>query len=343
MATTIDLRSDTVTRPSQAMRRAMADAEVGNESYGEDPTILELEQRAVELTGMAAALFVTSGKQGNLTAVLAHCERSDGVVVGRESHIHFYEGRGVTLLSGVQLLVVDDAGGVPAPDAIDAACEDAACRHAPPTLLCLENTHNRVGGVAVPPDVFAHAADAGRRHGLAVHLDGARLFDAAVRWGEEASAYTQQVDSVQICLTKSLGAPLGSILCGPKEFIAEARTWRDRLGGGFRQAGIVGAAGLIALDEMRLRLHEDHEKAERLADLLKAGGLPVEEHPWRTNMVFVNLGPDAAHGDVIARCNARGVLAGAMEPGRLRLVTHVDISHDDIGRAARAILDSVRG
>ena len=335
----IDLRTDTVTQPSPVMRRAMAEAEVGNESYGEDPTILRLERRACELTGQEAALFVASGKQGNLAAVLTHCDRGDGVIMGRRSHMYHFESRGVVTLSGVQALPVDDSEGIPTPETVASASAVEAYKHTSVKLLCLENTHNWVGGAAIPPDLFARTVEAGRAGGLKIHLDGARIFDAAARWNVDASVYAGIVDSVQFCFTKSLGAPLGSMLCGSRDFIKGARVWRNRLGGSFRQVGIVGAAGLIALDEMRLRLHEDHTKAARLAQRLKAGGVPVESNPWSTNMVFVDLGPDVDTLETARRCKERGVLVGSMGPGRLRLVCHVDISEQDIDRAAKELLD----
>jgi len=337
----IDLRSDTVTKPTEEMREAMARAEVGNEAYGEDPTILELEKLAVELTGMEAALFVASGKQGNLSSVLAHCRRDDGVCVGKESHIYFHEGRGVVTLSGVQLLFTDDSKGIPAPENIFHVTDKANCRHAPPKLLCLENTHNFAGGLAVPPDIFKRAVDAARDVGLKVHLDGARIFDAVAKWGIDVKNYTEIVDSVQICLTKTLAAPLGSIVCGSKEFIKEARSWRNRLGGSFRQAGIVGAAGLISLNKMRLRLLEDHKRAEYFRNKLKEAGLDVQMHDWSTNMVFINFDKEVNFDKMEKLCKSNNVLIGFTSLKRMRLVVHNDIDNNDLDFASGIIPQAI--
>ncbi len=338
----IDLRSDTVTRPNAQMRAAMAAAEVGDDIYGDDPTVLRLEERAAALTGHEAALLATSGTQGNLVALLTHCGRGDGVILGAESHIYYYEKGGMAL-GGLFPLVLNDAGGLPRPEDVKAWCRDASNVHfAPGRLLCLENTHNRHGGLAVPPKEFADIARFGKAQGLAVHLDGARIFNAAAFHGVDVRTYTTLVDSVQFCLSKGLGAPVGSMLCGSREFIGRARHWRKALGGGMRQAGVLAAAGLVALDTMIDRLGEDHENAKLLGSLLQAGGLPVCPNPYPTNMVFVELpGEGSETPELLKRCKNRGVLFGAMGPRTVRFVTHVDVSRDEVRAAAAVVLEEV--
>lgn len=335
----VDLRSDTVTVPDLTMRRCMAEAEVGDDVFGEDPTVIRLEALAAELTGQAKGLLVTSGTQGNLVALLTHCARGDAALVGRDSHIHYYEGGGLAVLGGIMPYALDDSAGIPSPEAVAAHVLPPNVHYAPRRLLCLENTHNRCGGLAVPPERFQAVVDAARAGGLRLHLDGARLFNACVRWGVAPTAYTAGMDSVQLCLSKGLGAPVGSLLCGASEFISVARHWRKRLGGGLRQAGILAAAGLDALTRNRERLAQDHENAARLAALLAAGGLRVEENPWRTNMVF--FGPPAgaiAAAELVRRCEAAGVRLLAMGPARIRAVLHLDVRDGDVERASQAIV-----
>ncbi len=336
----IDLRSDTITRPGPQMRAVMAEAEVGDDVYGEDVTVNRLEDRAAELLGTEAGLFVTSGTQGNLVALLTHCDRGDGAILGSNSHIYIYEGGGLSAIGGILPLIVDDSEGIMSAESITGWVRPDNVHFAPAKLLCLENTHNRAGGVAIAPDVFAARARLGREQGLSVHLDGARVFNAAEAWGVDVKDFTAEVDSVQICLSKGLGAPVGSLLCGAADFIDRARHWRKRLGGGMRQAGIVAAAGLYALDEQRSRLSEDHENAERLSALLKKGGLAVEESTKPTNMIYFGLpedGPDAEQ--VVELCAGRGVLFSAVSSRRVRLVTHIDVSATEIPGIATVILE----
>jgi threonine aldolase len=334
----IDLRSDTVTVPDAAMRRCLAAAEVGDDVFGEDPTVLRLEALAAELTGKPKALFVTSGTQGNLVALLTHCARGEAALVGRDSHIHYYEGGGLAVLGGIMPYALDDSTGIPSPEAVEAQFLPANVHYAPRRLLCLENTHNRCGGLAVPPERFLAVAAAARNGGLSLHLDGARLFNACTRWAVAPTAYTAAVDSVQICLSKGLGAPAGSLLCGAAEFVNTARHWRKRLGGGLRQAGILAAAGLDALTRNRERLGQDHENAARLAQQLTAAGLRVEETPWRTNMVFFAPPADSVTAPtLVERCEAAGVRLLAMGPARLRAVLHLDVHEADVERAATVI------
>jgi threonine aldolase len=340
---TLDLRSDTVTLPDAAMRQAMASAELGDDVFGEDPTVIRLEELAAALTGKAKALFVTSGTQGNLVALLAHCGRGDAVLVGRDAHINWYEGGGMAALGGIMPYALDDSTGIPAPAAVVAQQLPWNVHYAPRRLLCLENTHNRCGGLAVPPEPFLAVTTAASAAGLRIHLDGARLFNACVRWAVPATVYTDAVDSVQICLSKGLGAPAGSLLCGAEEFILEARHWRKRLGGGLRQAGVLAAAGIEALSRNRERLKEDHGNAARLAELLAEAGICVEPAQWRTNMVF--FGPPAgavSAAELVRRCEESGVRMLAVGPNRIRAVLHLDIASHDVDQAAEAIAAAAR-
>ncbi len=338
----IDLRSDTVTQPNASMRAAMAAAEVGDDIYGDDPTMRRLEEQAAALVGHEASLFATSGTQGNLVALLTHCGRGDGVILGAESHIYYYEKGGMAL-GGLFPLVVSDEGGLPCLEGVAAWCRDDANVHfVPGRLLCLENTHNRHGGVAVPPGPFEDAARFARDRGLRTHLDGARIFNAAAFHGVDVRAYTTEVDSVQFCLSKGLGAPVGSMLCGSRAFIDRARHWRKALGGGMRQSGVLAAAGIVALDTMIGRLGEDHENARMMASLLQEGGLAVCPNPYPTNMVFVELPGDGSRTEeILRRCRERGVLFGTMGPRVARFVTHGDVSRDEVRAAAAIVREEV--
>jgi len=339
----IDLRSDTVTKPTDEMRAAMAAADVGDDVYGEDPTINELEMESALMTGQEAALFVTSGTQGNVAALLTHCSRGDGAILGSDSHIYIYEGGGLSALGGILPLVADDPGGIITPDRVLSWCRPSNVHFAPARLLCVENTHNRAGGAAVSPKDFKATVEAARAEGLSVHLDGARVFNASTAWGVDVKEYTGIVDSVQFCLSKGLGAPVGSMLCGGAEFIARARHWRKRLGGGLRQAGVLAAAGLIALRKMTKRLAEDHENAARLSSALLAGGVGVERVDKPTNMVYVSLGADGPDANELSRrCAARGVLFGAVSERRFRLVTHFGVAAVDVDRAAETIMEELK-
>lgn len=339
----IDLRSDTVTKPTDEMRSAMASAEVGDDVYGEDPTVNELETESAAVTGHEAGLFVTSGTQGNLVALLTHCARGDGAILGADSHIYIYEGGGLAAMGGILPLIASDAGGVISSESVAAWCRPTNVHFAPARLLCVENTHNRCGGVAVSPDDFLATVNTGKTNGLKVHLDGARIFNAAVAWGVDVKKYTAAVDSVQFCLSKGLGAPVGSMLCGGAEFIKAARHWRKRLGGGLRQAGVIAAAGLIALKKMTMRLAEDHENAAILADTLRSGGMAVESVSKPTNMVYVQLGAKGPDVDELSRrCAARGVMFGAASPGRFRLVSHLGVTASEVSKAAKIIMEETK-
>ena len=333
--TVVDLRSDTVTRPTAAMRAAMACAEVGDDVFGDDPTVNALQERMAALTGHEAALFVASGTQGNLCALLAHCGRGDEYLVGQMAHCYRYEGGGAAVLGGIQPqpLAQGEDGALALAD-IDAAIKPDDAHFARTRLLCLENTWN---GCVLPADYVAAATELAHARGLATHLDGARLFNAAVVSGVEVVAITRHFDSVSVCLSKGLGAPLGSVLCGSTEFIARAHRIRKMLGGGMRQVGIVAAAAMHALDHHVERLADDHALARRLADgLMALPGITVTAP--QTNIVFARVegGRGAA---LLEHLAMRGVLATGLIG--LRFVTHLDVDAAGIDRTLAAVAEFV--
>lgn len=335
---TIDLRSDTVTKPTPEMRQAMYEAEVGDDVYGDDPTVNKLERTAAERLGKEAALFVASGTMGNLVALLTHCGRGDEVILGDKSHTFLYEQGGMAGLGGIMphtipnqadgtLRFEDIAGAIRADDP-----------HFPRTrLLCLENTHNVCNGTALPVAYMTEAARFAHDRGLRVHLDGARVFNAAAALGVDVSEIVRDVDSVQFCLSKGLSAPIGSMLCGSAEFIAGARRARKVVGGGLRQAGVIAAAGLVALEKMTDRLADDHARAKRLAEALAA--LPgVQVAPVTTNIVYFTITDDAPHSpeQVELKLRDRGILMNSRGGGLFRAVTHVGIGEGDVESALEA-------
>lgn len=331
----IDLRSDTVTRPSERMRRAMAEAEVGDDVYGEDPTVRRLEETAAELLGKEAALFVTSGTQGNQIAVLTHTRPGEEVIVERGAHIYYYEVGALAALAGVQVRTVTGRRGRMGLADIEAELRGFNIHFPDVTLLCLENTHNRAGGAVLPVAYMKLVGALARKRGLAIHLDGARLFNAAVALGCPAHALTEDVDSVQICLSKGLGAPIGSVLAGSLPFIHRARKWRKALGGGMRQAGVIAAPGLIALTQMVDRLADDHVRARRLAEGLAAiPGLKLDPGAVETNIVVADIAGTGTTVDAFLKhLRELGVLAVEFGKTSVRFVTHLDISDSDIDRA----------
>lgn len=336
-----DLRSDTVTRPTPEMRRAMAEAEVGDDVYGEDPTVNALEAEAATLLGKAAALFVPSGTMGNQLAVLCHTERGDEVLAHAESHVGYYEAGAPAWLAGVTLRGIPGARGTFGAADLEAALRPADVHFPRPRLLCLENTHNRGGGRVWDPDLLRAVAATARRHGLAVHLDGARLWNAAVASGRPPAQLAEPADSVLCCLSKGLAAPVGSVLAGPEDWIARARRYRKALGGGMRQAGVLAAAGLVALRTMLPRLAEDHANARALAeDLAAIGGLEVRPDEVETNIVLVGTAHRPAQA-VVESLRERGVLAGTMGPRLLRLVTHRDAGRAECQLAAAALAQAM--
>jgi threonine aldolase len=329
----IDLRSDTVTLPSDEMRRAIAEAPVGDDVYGEDPTVRRLEEMAAERTGKEGALLVASGTMSNLVAIMAHCERGDEAIVGSEAHVLHYEVAGAAGVAGVQLRPVpNDARGRIAPADVEAAVRGENV-HLPRTaLLCLENTHNRCSGAAISVDDTQELADVAHRNGARVHIDGARIFNAALALGMTVAALSEPADSVGFCLSKGLGAPVGSLLCGSAEFIARARKMRKMVGGGMRQAGIIAAAGVYALDHMVDRLAEDHENARLLAcGLAELPMVDLDPTSIDSNIVIFDVRGDWL-GFARALKNA-GVLTSMPAPGRIRAVTHFGIERADIEAA----------
>jgi len=337
----MDFRSDTVTRPTDEMRKVIASAEVGDDIYGDDPSSNALSAYAAEITGKEAALYACSGTMGNLLAFCTAGHQGESIIVGTRAHVWNFEVGGLAAVAGLCPYSVCDDDGIPKISDIEQAFHGGEdIHHAPTTMLALENTHNFAGGIAVPPDAFAAAARTAHKMGLHVHLDGARIFNAAVFHGVDVKEYTKEADSVQFCLSKGLGAPLGSMLCGTHDFIERAKKWRKRLGGSQRQLGIAAAAGLYALKNNIPRLAEDHKNAKKLSELLTKGGVDVEHKENSTNMVFFDLGDSKISGDDFVRiCAERGLLLDrAASPRRVRLVTHLDIDSDDIERAAETIL-----
>jgi threonine aldolase len=331
----IDLRSDTVTRPTPEMRRAMAQAEVGDDVYGEDPTVNRLEERAAELLGMEAALFVPSGTMGNAIAIRILTQRGDEVLVERRSHVVRYELSGMSVLSGVMPRTVDAPAGHLTAEHVRAALAPRAYYKSDVSLVVLENTHNLAGGTVQRVDALRAVVAAARDAGLRVHLDGARLWNAAVALEVQPAEIARGVDTVMSSLSKGLCAPVGSILASSRERIQEARRVRKLLGGGMRQAGVLAAAGLVALDSLVQRLAEDHENARLLGEAL-ACGRGVRVSPVETNIVVAALEGRSAP-ELAAALLQRGVLASAMDAQTLRLVTHRDVSRGDCERAAQAI------
>ena len=324
----IDLRSDTVTQPTPAMRQAMLDAELGDDVYGEDPTVTRLEQRLAGDLGLEAGLFVPSGTMSNLLGLLAHCERGDEYLVGQQAHTYKYEGGGAAVLGSIQPQPIEMAAdGSLDLDLVRSYIKADDFHFARTRLLALENTMH---GKVLPLAYLAAARAFTREHGLALHLDGARLYNAAVKLGVPVREISQHFDSVSICLSKGLGAPVGSVLCGDAALIAKARRWRKVVGGGMRQAGILAAAGLHALDHQVERLAEDHAHAAQLGTALAELGYQVE--PVQTNMVYVAMGNEApALQAFLAERSIR------ISPApRLRLVTHLDVSAADIEAAVAA-------
>ena len=328
----IDLRSDTVSLPTPAMRDAMFMAELGDDVFGDDPTVNRLQELAAARLGKQAALFVPSGTMGNLAAVLAWCGRGDEAIVGDQAHMFVYEAGGMSALGGVhsrQLSNLPD--GTFSLDSIQAAIRPDDIHQPRTRLIALENTQNRCGGVVLTPAYTRAVGDLVRDHHLVLHLDGARIFNAAVALGVTASELAAPADSVNVCLSKGLCAPVGSLLCGPRDFIAKARRVRKMLGGGMRQAGVLAAAGIVALETMTERLGEDHVRARRIAaGLAGVSGLTPDPSLPATNMVFLSLANDFPldAAAVVARLKQLGVLISAFAPRRLRLVTHYWIDDD---------------
>lgn len=338
----IDLRSDTVTHPTPEMRRAMAEAELGDDVYSEDPTVNQLEALAAQLTGKEAGLFVTSGSMGNLVSGLAWCERGTEAIVGDTAHILINEVGSLATLGGVQMRAVPtDRRGLPHADAVAAAIRPSSGFFPRTAMVELENTHNRAGGTALSPADMRSVADVAHEHGVPVHLDGARVFDSAVAQSVAVAELVGCVDSLTFCLSKGLSCPVGSVVCGTEEFIGKARRMRKLVGGGMRQAGVLAAAGIWALEHMVERLAEDHANARRLGEgLASISGIDVLTDPVETNMVY--LKPAIGSEAFIAGLRERGVRCGGAY-GMVRMVTHYGVNAEDIDEALEAIEATMKG
>ncbi len=335
----VDLRSDTVTKPSPEMRKAMYEAEVGDDVYGDDPTVNQLQEKAAEMLGKEAGLFVASGTQGNLVSVLSHAGRGDEIILGDQCHIFNSEAGGVSVLGGVVMYpIATDGEGFLDPELIHGAVKPRDYHKPPTKLLCIENTHNASSGRALTPEATSAMADAAREHNLRIHLDGARLFNAAVAQEIPVSDLTAPVDTATFCLSKGLSCPVGSVLVGDADFIEEAGRWRKILGAGMRQIGIVAAAGIVALDSMIDRMSEDHVNAKKLAEgLAELPGIELEPSLVETNIV--RFGVPTGSGDRIAALlmdQSVQINGGGSD---LRMVTHYGIDSEDIDFTLIAMKD----
>ncbi len=338
----IDLRSDTVTHPTPEMRKAMYEAELGDDVFGDDPTVNRLEEIAAAKMGKEAAVFVASGTMGNIVSQLTHCRRGEEVIVGDQAHIFRYEAGNAAALGGIpSFQIANNPDGTLPLDQVEAAIRGSD-QHEPRTrLIALENTHNRCGGTILPLAYMRDARALADRYGLRIHLDGARIFNASVALGVDVQELTQHVDSVTFCLSKGLSAPVGSVVCGSKEFIAEARRKRKMLGGAMRQAGVIAAAGIVALEKMIDRLAEDHANARRLAEgLADTSGVAIDLDRVQTNIIYFDLTPEVkVDGEVIAqRMLERQVkiLSPGPNSRRFRFVTHVWVDRHDVDHALLA-------
>ena len=343
MGELIDLRSDTVTKPTDEMIKAMHAAEVGDDVYGEDPTINRLEKIAAEKVGMEAAVFVPSGTMGNQIAVMAHTERGDEVVMESEAHIYYYEVGGLAVLSGVQPCLVRGEHGILSAEKIEGALR-AKNIHFPNTrLICLENSSNRGGGTVYPLATLKDIAALAKTKSLKVHMDGARVFNAAVALDVDVKEITEHVDSIMFCLSKGLCAPVGSMVAGKKEWVEKARKWRKMLGGGMRQAGIIAAAGIVSLEKMVERLAEDHFNAKILAEGLNAmPGIHVDMKTIQTNIVAFSIAETAYNSvEFCQKLKDGSILANPIDATRIRMVTHHGITSDDIKAALAHIHNMV--
>ncbi|OHE32169.1 MAG: threonine aldolase [Syntrophus sp. RIFOXYC2_FULL_54_9] len=344
--TFIDLRSDTVTLPTETMRKAISSAALGDDVFGEDPTINRLETMTAERLGKEAALLVASGTMGNITCVLTHCARGEEVILGDNSHIFLNEAGGMSALGGIfPHTIPNQPDGTLLPEDIETAIR-AENIHFPRTrLIALENTHNRCYGAPLTPEYTAAAVALAKRHGLLLHLDGARIFNAALALDVDVRELTRGCDSINVCLSKGLAAPVGSLICGSREFIARARRTRKMLGGGMRQAGIIAAAGIVALESMVDRLAEDHENARRLAEgIAGIEGLATDPLRVRTNILYVDLVDRRFSDDeFLRRLAEKGVRFSHTGPARFRMLTHYGIGKAEIDTALIALQSVMQG
>ncbi len=338
-ASAIDLRSDTVTRPTPEMRRAMFEAEVGDDVYGEDPTINKLEQRAAEIFGREAAIFVPTGSMGNQIAIKIHTRPGQEIICEERGHIYNYEMATLASFSGCLVRPIAADGGILHWEQVKKKIAGPTYYLAQTGLVSLENTHNMAGGTVYPTEVAEEICDRVHERGIPVHLDGARIFNAAVALGKPVSAITKKFDSVMFCLSKGLGAPVGSMLVGSRQLIDQARKYRKALGGGMRQAGILAAAGLIALEKMPARLHEDHANAKYMAtELAKLPGVKIDVATVQTNIVIVDIGgTKMAANEFTRRLAEKGLLIGSVNEEIVRFVTHMDVNRAACERAVEIV------
>jgi threonine aldolase len=336
----IDLRSDTVTKPTPEMREAMAEAAVGDDVYGDDPTLNRLEELAAQMLGKEAAVFVPSGTMGNLIALMVHCQRGDEAIVGKRSHIYLNEAGGISALGGIiPNPIANQSDGTLALDDILSSIRTEDVHHPITRLICIENTQNACGGIPLTLDYTQQVGELARTHNLFLHIDGARIFNAATALNVDVKDLVEPADSVMFCLSKGLSSPIGSILVAPKKFIARARHVRKMLGGGMRQVGIIAAAGLISMEKMTKRLGEDHERAKRLADGLRnIKGMVLDEGAPPTNMVYFNLAEHVPFDEkvICEKISQYGILVDWASPRRFRLVTHYWVDEDAVGKTIEA-------
>ena len=333
MTKIIDLRSDTVTQPSNQMRDAISNSLLGDDVFGEDPTVNEIEQKAAQIMGKESALLVPSGTMGNLVSILSHCERGTEIILGHKSHTFIYEGGGISSVGGIhsRQLLNDDFGIINLDDIKQAVRDDNV--HYPKTsAISLENTHNMCFGSPIEPNYIKSVSVIAKENNLKLHIDGARIFNAAVSLNIDVKDFVKNVDSVTFCLSKGLAAPIGSVVCGSKKFIDKARRHRKVLGGGMRQAGIIAAAGLISLDDCIMQIKKDHNNAKVLAEgLNKIKGLSVQLNLVQTNIIFFKLESDEITAQTLVESmNSKGIKFFETSPNRFRLVTHYGITKKDI-------------
>jgi len=342
-AEVVDLRSDTVTKPTAEMRRAMAEAEVGDDVYGEDPSVNRLEQRAAEMLGREAALFVPTGSMGNLVCIRIHCDHGNEVICESRAHIANYEMASMAAIAGCLARTISSDDGLLTWSQIELAIRPKTYYYAQTRLIALENTHNMAGGTVLLPEVQEEICDQAHERGLPVHLDAARIFNAAVALNKSVAEITRKVDSIMFCVSKGLGAPVGSLILGNREFIEKARVYRKMFGGGMRQVGVLAAAALVALEKTPPLLAEDHLRARKLAEgLAEIPGIRVV-HKVQTNIVICDVSGTGLEADTIAdQLKEHGVLVGALNPQVVRLVTHYDVSEEGVERALRAVQAVVR-
>jgi threonine aldolase len=344
---TIDLRSDTVTLPTEEMLEAMRTAKLGDDAYGEDPTVNHLEELAAEKMGKEAALLTTSGTQANLVSVLSQTQRGDEVILERDAHLYYYEVGAFSVLGGLIPRLVEGKMGVMDPADVEAALRPSNIHFPPTSLVCIENTHNRAGGAVWTPSQTKAMYNFAKARGLNVHMDGARIFNASVAQNLDPREFTRNVDTLMFCLSKGLSAPVGSLVVGDHDFIGRARKCRMMLGGGMRQAGIIAAAGIIAIEKMVDRLKDDHANAKMLASGLAKLGVPVDPATVQTNILIYDVSGLGVNADTwVSSLSEYGIKFGAVDAKRVRMVTHRGVEKDDIEytlNVAAKVVDQLKG